>query len=108
MQNRRNSPNLKPCLMFGGMVLVCIAIGAAISYNRFSQPGAKADFQESEINPRFRGHNNIDSGPDNIVKIFPDTFDYPENDFGLDYENPGKGMDPKIILEFISEICMGI
>lgn len=88
MQNRRNTPNLKPCFMFGGMVLLCIAIGAAVSYNRFSQPGAKADFQESDINPRFKGVKP--NHTDNIVNLFPDTFDYPENDYGLDLEKPLK------------------
>lgn len=109
MQNRRSSPILKPCLFFGGAILICILIGASVSYSRFSQPGAKADFQEdngdtkkSNGNPRFNvvnmGENKILMKVDAIDSVTTedhagiikfggdfnpkDTFNYASNDYG--------------------------
>ena len=60
MQNRREQSSAKKqCAIFLGLILGCIFVGAGISYSRFSQPGAKADFQEGREsdfeskNPKF-------------------------------------------------------
>jgi len=55
---KQNTVSLK---WFGLIAVACVGGAGVISYLRFSQPGAKADFIESDVstteNPRFRYHD---------------------------------------------------